>query len=96
MQFTSFASALDAKLAAALWDQENEDNGCSSPRGLKRARTSIQVSVGTMVVGIVLSALAVQGYKSYLPYTLLVFSAAAIWRLMSTVCSSRSEHARRA
>ena len=96
----SFATAADGKLAVSLLETEVED---AYPPGdvsktvkkcFRRAQTSIGAAILSTIAGMFLSALAVQGYKSFLPYIALVLSVVAVWRLLATICSLEIRHDR--
>ena len=96
----SFAELADGKLAVSLLETEVED---AYPPGdasktvkkcFRRAQLSIGAAILSTIAGMFLSALAVQGYKSFLPYAILLLSAAATWRLLATTRSLETRHAR--
>lgn len=99
MKLLSFVAAWGGKTVLALVEKESEDACLESyasnsvEKYLQRAKASIGAAVVSAVAGMTLSALAVQGYKSFLPYLVLVFSAAATWRLLSTARLLKTKHA---
>ena len=99
VQVVSSAAALEAKVHCTLLEKQLEDDilvNESHVRLYKQAQATLAVSLVCMVVGMVLSASAIQGYRSFLPYAVLGLSAVAVWRLLSTARLLGSEHARQA